>query len=137
MIAFDPIFAAGVHQDSSAADICFKENVRIDNRAVDVAFRGKVDHDIRMFFFKESVDGLTVCDGLFYKTEIRIVHNRSQSAQIARVGQAVQADNPVLRIVLQHMKDKVASDKAGSAGNNNIHKSLPFLKIYIPKKISA
>ena len=57
---------------------------------------------------------------------MRIVHNRSQGREVSCIGQAVQADDPVVRIFVQHMKNKVASDESGSAGNDNSHNLSPY-----------
>ena len=86
-----------------------------------MALRGEVYHHIRVFLLKETVNGLPVCDVFLYEAEVRIVHDRSQGGKIARVSQAVQTDNPVIRIFFQHVENKVASDKTGAAGNNNLH----------------
>ncbi len=51
------------------------------------------DH-IRMLLLEELVDCFAVSDAFFYKTEIRIVHDRSQGREIAGIGQAVQTDDP-------------------------------------------
>ena len=53
--------------------------------------------------------------------EIGIVHHGSQGGKIACIGQLVQADDPVIRIFLQHMEHKVTTNKTSAAGNNNIH----------------
>src|SRR5699024_6260903 len=68
----------------------------------------------------------SVCDAFFYKTEIRIIHDRSQGREISRIGQAVQAYDPVVGIFVQHMKNKVASNESGSAGNDNSHNLSPY-----------
>ena len=86
-----------------------------------MGFCRKIDHDVRMFFFKQLVHSFTVADIGLHETEIRIVHNRCQRGQIACVGQLVQADDPVIRLLLQHMEHKVTTNKTSTAGNNNIH----------------
>ena len=98
MISLDTVFTAGVHQDGSTDDICLKENLRIFDGTVYMAFCSEVDHDIRMLFLKETVYCFTVCDAFLHKTEIRIVHDRGKSGKITRIGQAVQADDPVVRV---------------------------------------
>ena len=75
-----------------------KENFRVFDRTVYVAFSCKVHDHVRMLFFKEFVNGFTVCDAFFYKTEIRIIHYRCESGKIACISQAVQADDPVIRV---------------------------------------
>ena len=55
-----------------------------------------------------------------------MIHDRCQCGKIACVGQTVQTDDPVIRIFVQHMKNKIASDKAGTAGNDNSHNPNSF-----------
>ena len=87
----------------------------------------KVNHDVQMFFFKQLIHSFAVTDVSLHKAEVRIIHNRCQCGQIACVGQLVQTDDPLIRILLQHMKHKVTTNKTGTAGNNNIHFLLPHL----------
>ena len=63
----------------------------------------------------------TFDDTLLHETEIRVLHHRRQRRQIARIGQAVQAHDAVIRVFIQHVKYKVASNESGSAGYNNRH----------------
>ena len=126
MISLDTVFSAGIHQDSSTFDVGIQEYFRVLDGTVYVAFCCEVYNHIRMFFFEQFVYSFTVCDAFFYKTEVRVVHNRSQSGQVTCISQAVQAYDPIIRVFFQHMENKVASDKSGTAGNNNIHNISPF-----------
>src|SRR5699024_8429811 len=76
-----------------------------------------------------------VSNAFFYKTEIRIVHNRGKSRKVSCISQTVKTDDPIVRILVQHMENKVASDKSGSAGNNNSHNGSPFIMIFLIKRI--
>ena len=86
-----------------------------------MGFGREVDHHVGMFFLKKSVQGLPVADVRLYKAEIRVVHDRRQGGKVARIGQLVQADDPIVRMCPQHVENKVASDKSGAAGHNNSH----------------
>ena len=61
----------------------------------------------------------------FYKAELRVIHHVLQRGQVTRVCEAVHTDDPVLRMFLQHIKDKIGSDKTGAAGHNDIHQVFP------------
>ena len=61
---------------------------------------------------------VTIC---LNKTEFRMIHYRCKRRQIARICQLIQADDPVVRILVQHMKYKVASYKSGSTGYDDRH----------------
>ena len=83
-----------------------------------------------MFFFKQFVHSLAVADISLHEAEIGIVHNRCQCGEITCIGQLVQTDNPVIRILLQHVKHKVTTNKPSTAGNNNIHGLISSTLIY-------
>ena len=91
-----------------------------------MALCGKVHHDVWVLFLKELINRFPVADIRFAEAEIRPVHDRGQGGQIPRIGQLVHADDPVLRMLLQHMEDKIAPDKSGTAGHNDfLHKNSP------------
>ena len=121
MITLDTVLAAGIHQNRSTDDIGLKENARIFNRTVNMRFCRKVDHNIRMFFLEQLIDCFAVADVCFHKAEIRVIHNRCQRGQVSCVGQFIQTDDPVIRILLQHVEHKVAANKSSTASYNNIH----------------
>ena len=121
MITLNTVLAASVHQHTGTDDIGLEEDAWIFDGTVNMRFCRKVHYDIRMFFFKQLVHCFTVTDVSLHEAEIRIVHNRCQRGQIACIGQLVQTDNPVIRILLQHMEYKVTTNKTSTAGNNNIH----------------
>ena len=94
-------------------------------------FCRKVDHDIRMLFFKQFVYRFTVADVGLHKTKIRVIHNRCQCGQIACVGQLIQTNDPVIRILFQHVEYKITTNKTSTAGNNNIHDLFSSTLIYV------
>ena len=84
-------------------------------------FGREIDDNVRMLFLKETVHGLSVADIRFHKAEVLTVHDRRQCGQIPRVGQLVKTDDPVIRMRLHHMKNKVGTYKSGSSCHNNSH----------------
>ena len=98
MITFDSVFAACVHKNSSADNICGKEHFRIFDRTVYMALSCKVNNHIRMFFLKKLVNCFTVCDAFLYKTEVRVVHNRCKSGKVSCIGKTVQTDDTIVRV---------------------------------------
>ena len=127
MITLDAILAASIHQHTGTDDVGLKKDARIFDRTVNMRFCCKVDYDVRMFFFKQLIHCFAVANVGLYEAKIRVVHNRCQRGQIACIGQLVQTNDPVIRILLQHMEHKVTTNKTSTAGNNNIHSLLPRL----------
>ena len=112
---------AGVHQYLRSQDIRAEKNLRILDGAVNVAFSGKIDNNIRFFLFKKLKDSFAVANVGFLKTESRIPHNRLQRGEIAGIGQLVKTHDAIVRMFLQHVKDKIRSYESGSASHENIH----------------
>ena len=80
----------------------------------------------RPFFLKQLADCFPVANICLHKAEIRVVHNGRKGGQIARVRQLVKTDNPIVRVLLEHMKNEVASNKTRAASNNNRHCASPL-----------
>ena len=131
MITLDTVLAASIHQHTGTDNIGLEEDTRIFDGTVNMRFCRKVDHDVRMFFFKQFIHCFAVADICLHKAEIRVIHNRCQCGQIACIGQLVQTDDPVIRILLQHMEYKVTTNKPSAAGNNNIHDLFSSTLIYV------
>ena len=126
MITLDSVFTAGIHENSSTLDVGVKEYLRVFDGTVYVALSCEVYHDVRMLLLEKLVNSVTVCDAFLYKAEVRFVHDRCKSGKVSGIGQAVQAYDTVIRMSLHHMKNKVASDKSGAAGNDDCHKKSPL-----------
>ena len=125
MIPPDAVLAAGVHQHGGADDVGLQKDLGVFNRAVDMALGGEIHHDIRMLLLEQAVHARSVADIRLDKPELRMRHHRRERAQIARIRQLVQTDHAVLRMVLQQIVYKIASNKSGAAGHNNCHNPLP------------
>ena len=121
VIARDAEGAAGVHQDGGADDVGLKEDGRVLDAAVHVALGGEVHHDVRVLLAEDAVYGLAVADIDLAEAEVRLLHDGGKGGEVARVGQLVQADDAVLRVLCQLIKDEVGADEAGPAGDDNGH----------------
>ena len=121
MVPFDSVLAAGIHHRRRSDDIRLKEDARVLDGAVHMGLRRKVHDVIRLLFLENLIDRVAVADIRPDEAEIRIVHHRLERREIARVRELVDADDPCVRMLLQHMEYEIRSDEAGAAGHNIIH----------------
>ena len=134
VIAGDAVLAAGVHQRGRADDVGLEEDARVLDGAVHVALRREVDDDVGMLLFKELVYALAVADVQLHKAEVRVVHHGGEGREVARVGQLVQADDPIVRIRVQHVEYEVGTDESGAAGNDDRHFSILPYRVKLLRK---
>ena len=127
MIPCNAILPAGIHQHSCAQNVGTQKDFRILNGAIHMALCRKIHNNARFLLFKECVYRITVADIRLYKAKVRLIHQRLQRRKIARIGQLVQTNQPVIRVLLCHMEQKVGANKAGTACYNDIHTlTVPF-----------
>ena len=86
-----------------------------------MALGGEVDHCLGLFLLKESFHRCPVADISPHKAKAGMVHHRDQGSQVSRIGQLIQTDYLVLRVMFEPIEDEVAPDESGSAGNQQRH----------------
>ena len=121
MISLDAVLHTGVHEHRCALDVRTKENFRVLNRTVHMALCSKIHDHVRLLFLKKAIYLFPVADVTFHETEIRVLHDRFQCGKVSGIGQFVEADDPVFRVLPQLMKYEIASDKTGTAGDEESH----------------
>lgn len=130
VVTLDTILPASIREDRGADDIGLQENLRIQDGTIHMGLGSKVHHHIRMLLFKESIHRIPVTDIHLHKPKIRLIHDRSQSGEIPSISQLIEADNPIIRILLHHVENKVRADETGTAGYDYCHNvCCPFWSI--------
>ena len=94
-----------------------------------MGLRGKVDDNVRFFLLKQLIDTFPVANIHADKTEIRPVHDRRQGGKVPCVSQLVNTYDPVFRMFLQFIINKIAPDKSGAAGHDDGHSTLHSCQI--------
>ena len=117
--------ATAVEQDLRAENVRLEKDLRRVDRTVDVRFRGEVDDGVDRRFVKQRKDRVAVGDVRSDKAEAVVFQRGRQRFKIARVGQRVQPDHAQLGVPVEHIIDKVGTDKAGSAGDKQRIHSKP------------
>ena len=86
-----------------------------------MAFRREVDDYIELLILEQLVNKLAVCDIALYELEMLVFHRFVEGLEIAGISQKVEADDIIIRMLAEHMIDKVAADKTGASRNENLH----------------
>ena len=123
MVAIDAILAAGVEQDARADDVRLQEDLRILDGAVDMRLRREVDDDVRLLLLEDAIDRTAVCDVRADELKVLLLHRCLERLEVARIRQLVDADDAVIRMLLEHVVDEVRANEAGTAGHDNRHKN--------------
>ena len=122
------VFDSGIEKYLCAENIGLYKDPGIVDRTVDMGFGREMNDIVEFFFLEQPVYGLTVADIALYEAETGVIHHRAQCGKIPRVCESVIAHDPVVGMGFEHIEDKIASDKTGSAGNQNSH-MIPFSMI--------
>ena len=121
MIALYARFSRGIHESRSAHNVRSEKHLGIFYRAVNMAFRREVDDYIELLILEQLVNKLAVCDIALYELEMLVFHRLVEGLEIAGISQKVEADDVIIRMLAEHMIDKVAADKTGASRNENLH----------------
>ena len=119
MIARNFILVAGVKQNLSAEDVSLEEHLGVLDRTVNVTFRCKVYDCVKIFLLAECKDGFSVRDIAEHKAKIALA-SLIQCVEIARIGQSVDANQTVVRVLALHIINEITADKSGAAGDKNV-----------------
>ena len=121
MIPLNAVLPAGVHQGLGTQNVGAQEQPGIFHGTIHMALRCKVHDNVGMLFLKELFHGSLIRNVRLHEAEMVILHGLIQGGHVACIGQAVQADDPILWMVLQLEVDEVAANEAGTAGDDNGH----------------
>lgn len=91
--------------------------------AIHVALGGKMDDGAGLVLGEQAVDELAVADVALHEDVPRVALEGGEVFQVARVGEGVEVHHRLVAHA-QPVEDKVCTDKAGAAGNENHRKSL-------------
>ena len=81
-----------------------------------MGLRGKVHHRVGLLLLENFIDGRPVADVHLVERKVGVLQGLLQGGEVARVGQGVQADDPILGMVFQLEVDEVGADEARAAG---------------------
>ena len=120
-----PRLTGRFEQREGAVDVRFHEILGPENGPVHMAFSGKMDNHSRLrmrsnTFLTFSKSQMSPCSKKYCLPPNRLIDIR-KIHQVAGIGQFVVIDDPSLKIgFTQKVSDKIGSDKARSAGNQEV-----------------
>ena len=115
-----PIELRGLQKRKRSHHVRLCEGERVLDGAVHVAFCREVDDAVYMLILHELVERVKVADIHLHELVVRLVLDILEVREVARIGQLVQVDNLVFRILVHEQAHHMASDKASAAGNDDI-----------------
>ncbi len=107
--------AGGLQQRLCPDDVGREEVTRTDDRQAVVRLGGEVDHDIDLVLAQQRLDQLAVADVAVHEGDR--FQDVGEVLAAARVGQGVQGDHLVSRVVLTPVADEVRPDEPGGPGH--------------------
>ena len=110
-----PVLPRRFEQRQRAHDVRTREGERILDRAVHMAFGREVDDPVDAVLLKQLTHRFEVADVAPDKSIVGPLLDIPQVGQIARIGQLVEVDDPVIGVFVHEKADYVRADKARAA----------------------
>ena len=88
-------------------------------------FCGEVHDDVRLFLLEDLIHACPVADVELDESEVIVLHHRLQCMNIPCISELIQTNDPIVRVMLHHIKDEIRADKSCAAGYDNCH-SVPL-----------
>jgi hypothetical protein len=117
----EPADAAGatdIDHSPGALDICTHERRSVFDAPVNVAFGSEVNYGVALFrSFGHGSIRYVQTDEL----HSRVLQRPFQVAQITGIGELVEYNDPVRRVILQNLMNEIGADESSSSGDENAH----------------
>ena len=114
-----PIELRGLQQAQSSHHVRLRESERVLDGAVHMAFCRQVDDAIDLFVLHELVERVEVADVHLHELVVRLPFDVLEVRKVACIGQLIEVDNLVFRILVHEKANNMAPDKACTAGNDD------------------
>ena len=114
-----PIEFGGLEQGERTHHVGAGEREGVLDGAVHVALGCQVDDAVHVFVLHQLIEGIKVADVHLDETIVGTVLNIFEVGKVARVGQFVEVDNLVFGVLVDKQADNVATDKSGTASDDN------------------
>ena len=115
-----PVLTGGLQQAERAHHIGAGKGEGVFDGAVHVAFCGQVNHAVDVVLLHEGAHLVEVADIGLHEGVVRLVLYILEVSEIAGVGEGVQVDDAVLRVLVDEEAYNVGADEACAAGDENV-----------------
>src|SRR5690606_17467228 len=116
-LLIEPALFGGFQKGVSTHYICIDEGIRAGNGAIDVAFSSKMHNGVDIVLLDQFLDQGLIADVASDEVKALTVPDILEVPGVAGIGEGVQSDDPVLRILAQPEMGKVRTNESGSAGD--------------------
>src|SRR5205814_8034920 len=110
-----PHRARRFEQFVSSPDIRVDEWIRTVDRSVDVRFRGEVHDRIDTLALENVAHQVAIANVALHEAESLVLRHRFEARQVAGVGEGIEADDLVGRMMLRPELDEIAADESGGS----------------------
>ena len=112
-----PVTACRFNEREGAHVVRFHEGAGALDGVVHMAFRGKVHDAPDVVFREQALHQFLVADVALHEGVVGHPLAFLQIVEIARVGELVEIDDAVVRILCAEVRNEIGTDEAGAAGN--------------------
>jgi hypothetical protein len=121
-----PMRSACLKKVKRSHDIGTYKVRRANDASVHVAFRGKMNHYIWVIPLKNFLDAIVICDIRPLKAIVFFLIYVFKVTEVSGIGEFIQVDERVLLIFGHEDAQKIRTDKACSACNQDFHLDTPL-----------
>ena len=131
-----PRCLSGLKHRQRAHHIGLRKGERVFDGAVHMRLGRKVDDAVHMLLLHEFQYAFEIADIHFHEPVVRLVFDIAKVGEVACIGELVEIDYPVVRILVHKEPHDVRADESGSAGDNDasfhILSSVPIVSVPVP-----
>ncbi len=85
-----------------------------------MALGGQMDDAVHLFLLHQLIYTVEVADVHFYELVVGLAFHVLQVGQVARVGELIEVDDIIFRVLVHKQAHHMAAYESGSAGDNDV-----------------
>ena len=116
-----PIKLCGLEEAEGAHHVGLRKGEGVFDGAVHMALGSEVDDAVDVLVLHQFVHAVEVTNVHADELVVRLIFDILEIGEVAGVGQLVEVDNPVLRVLVDKQPYHMASDESGTSGDDDVH----------------